>query len=125
MCDLHSNVYLRLGVRMVIFKRVSFNITVAVSVVYICACSFAPIVAKKLGVGTATEKDILDYTAKVFSVPTAAAQVSNINQENNADGSRIYYKAKVNGKNYNCGLVSSFGGDSLPKCVKPDELLSL
>ena len=91
----------------------------------ISACSFAPVVAQKLGVGTADEKDILTYTAKVFSVPESAVQLSNINQENTMNGSRIYYKAKVNGKHYNCGMVSSFGGDSLPKCVKPGAPLSL
>lgn len=107
------------------FKKVVLHSVVSLAVVSLSACSFAPIVAQKLGVGTADEKDILEYTAKVFSVPTSAVQVSNINQENNANGSRIYYKAKVNGKNYNCGMVSSFGGDSLPKCVKPGEPLSL
>lgn len=107
------------------FKKLVLNSVIALSFASIGACSFAPIVAQKLGVGTADEKDILEYTAKVFSVPTNAVQVSNINQENNANGSRIYYKAKVNGKNYNCGMVSSFGGDSLPKCVKPGEPLTL
>lgn len=105
--------------------KVVINSAITLAIASLSACSFAPIVAQKLGVGTADENDILAYTAKVFSVPTSAVQISNINQENNANGSRIYYKAKVNGKHYNCGMVSSFGGDSLPKCVKPGDALSL
>lgn len=88
------------------------------------ACSFAPIVAQKLGVGTADEKDIVKHTAKVFSVPETAVKISDIKQDNTMNGSRVYFTAKVNGKTYNCGMVSSFASDSLPKCVKPGEPLS-
>lgn len=88
------------------------------------ACSFAPVVAQKLGMGTADEKDIVKYTAKVFSVSESSIQVSDIKQDNSMNGSRIYYNAKVNGKTYHCGMVSSFASDSLPKCVKPGEPLS-
>lgn len=75
--------------------------------------------AQKLGVGAADEKDIVKYTAKVFSVSASSIQVSDIKQDNSMNVSRIYYNARVNGKTYHCGMVSSFVSDSLPKCVKP------
>lgn len=103
-----------------------FKLISSISVFFtLSACSFAPVVAQKLGVGTADEKDIVKYTAKVFSVAEPAVKISNIKQDNTMNGSHVYYTAKVNGKTYNCGMVTSFASDSLPKCVKPGEPLSL
>lgn len=88
-------------------------------------CSFAPVVAQKMGLGTASESDIQDATSKVFGVPTSSVKVSSIVKDDGFNGTRIYYNASVSGKNYRCGMLSSFAGSSLPKCVKPGEPLTL
>ena len=89
------------------------------------ACSFAPVVAQKMGLGTANESDIQDATSKVFGVPPSSVKVSSIVKDDGFNGTRIYYNASVSGKNYRCGMLSSFAGSSLPKCVKPGEPLAL
>ena len=48
-----------------------------------------------------------------------------IQKDNGFNGTQIFYAANVQGKNYRCGMLSSFAGASLPKCVKPGEPLSL
>ena len=88
-------------------------------------CSFVPVVAQKMGLGTANETDIIAATSKVFSVPTSAVNISDIQQDNTMNGSRIYFAATVQGKSYRCGMLSSFAGSLLPKCVKPGEPLTL
>ena len=88
-------------------------------------CSFAPVVAQKMGLGTANESDIQGATSKVFGVPPASVKVSSIVKDDGFNGTRIYYNALVSGKNYRCGMLSSFAGSSLPKCVKPGDPLSL
>lgn len=89
------------------------------------ACSFAPVIAQKMGIGTSSEDDITQATAKVFSVQPSAVKVSDIKKESGFNGTQIFYAASVGGKPYRCGMLSSFAGASLPKCVKPGEPLSL
>lgn len=89
------------------------------------ACSFAPVVAQKLGIGTAKEEDIAQATAKVFGVDPALVKVSQIQKDDGFNGTQIFYATSVQGKPYRCGMLSSFAGSSLPKCVKPGEPLSL
>lgn len=89
------------------------------------ACSFAPVVAQKLGIGTASEEDVLQATAKVFGVPSTSVKVSQVQKNDGFNGTQIFYAATVQGKAYRCGMLSSFAGASLPKCVKPGEPLSL
>ena len=86
-------------------------------------CSFAPVVAQKMGIGTANEDEILQATAKVFGVPATGVKVTDIQKENGFNGTQIFYAATVQGKSYRCGMLSSFAGASLPKCVKPGEPL--
>ena len=42
------------------------------------ACSFAPVVAQKLGVGTVDEKDVAAATAKVFGVSDSEVKISEM-----------------------------------------------
>ena len=88
-------------------------------------CSLAPVVAPQMGLGTANETDIQDATSKVFGVSPSSVKVSSIVKDDGFNGTRIYYNASVSGKNYRCGMLSSFAGSSLPKCVKPGEPLTL
>lgn len=88
-------------------------------------CSFAPVVAQKMGIGTASDEDIQQATAKVFGVPTAGVKIADVQKDNGFNGTQIFYAATVQGKAYRCGMLSSFAGASLPKCVKPGEPLSL
>lgn len=95
------------------------------SAVVLGGCSFAPVVAQKMGLGTASENDIREATSRVFGVPASAVKVSNIAKDDSFNGTRIYYNASISGKSYRCGMLSSFAGSSLPKCVKPGEALAL
>lgn len=97
----------------------------AVLVLSLEACSFAPVVAQKLGFGTANETDILQATSKVFGVDPSFVKVSQIQKEDGFNGTQIFYAATEQGKAYRCGMLSSFAGSSLPKCVKPGEPLSI
>jgi len=106
------------------FKKM-FVLSMLAASMLLTGCSFAPIVAQKMGLGTANETDIIAATSKVFSVPTSAVKVADIQQDNTLNGSQIYFAATVQGKSYRCGMLSSFAGSSLPKCVKPGEPLSL
>jgi hypothetical protein len=87
------------------------------------ACSFAPVVAQKMGLGTVSEEDIAQATAKVFGVQASAVKVSQVEKDNGFNGTQVFYAATVSGKSYRCGMLSSFAGASLPKCVKPSEPL--
>ncbi|MBO9538291.1 hypothetical protein [Herbaspirillum sp.] len=86
-------------------------------------CSFAPVVAQKMGIGTSSDEDIQQATSKVFGVPATAVKVTDIKKDNGFNGTQIFYAANVQGKSYRCGMLSSFAGASLPKCVKPGEPL--
>lgn len=88
-------------------------------------CSFAPVVAQKMGIGTASEEDIQQATAKVFGVPLKPLSFWTSAILTPVAGTQIFYAATVQGKAYRCGMLSSFAGASLPKCVKPGEPLSL
>lgn len=96
---------------------------VAGFIVQLGACSFAPVVAQKLGVGTVDEKDVAQATAKVFGVSDADVKVSDMKKDNTMNGTQVFFAANVKGKNYRCGMLSSFAGASLPKCMKPGEPL--
>lgn len=100
-------------------------ISSAVLILSLGACSFAPVVAQKLGIGTANEQEITQATSKVFGVEPSAVKVSQIQKDDGFNGTQIFYAATVQGKPYRCGMLSSFAGASLPKCVKPGEPLSL
>jgi len=106
------------------YKKTSVVMLMATSSL-LTGCSFAPIVAQKMGLGTANEEEIVAATSKVFSVPTSVVKVSDIQKDNTMNGTQIYFAANVQGKNYRCGMLSSFVSASLPKCVKPGEPLSL
>ncbi len=106
-------------------KKFAIAILMAAVGLSLNACSFAPVVAQKMGLGTANESDIQEATSKVFGVPAASVKVSSIVKDDGFNGTRIYYNAVVSGKNYRCGMLSSFAGSSLPKCVKPGEPLAL
>ena len=109
-------------------KNMNFVVKAATSAVLVLslgACSFAPVVAQKLGIGTAKEDDIIQATAKVFGVDPSLVKVSQIQKEDGFNGTQIFYAATVQGKAYRCGMLSSFAGSSLPKCVKPGTPLSL
>lgn len=87
------------------------------------ACSFAPLVAQKLGVGTVDEKDVTEATAKVFGVSDSDVKISEMKKDNTLNGTQVFFAATVKGRHYRCGMLSSFAGASLPKCVKPGEPL--
>lgn len=89
------------------------------------ACSFAPVVAQKMGIGVASEEDILQATAKVFGVAGTLVKVSDIKKDDGFNGTQIFYAASVQGKPFRCGMMSSFAGASVPKCVKPGEPLNM
>ncbi len=95
----------------------------AVLIAQVSACSFAPVVAQKLGVGTVDEKEIADATAKVFAVNTSDVNITDIRKDNTLNGTQVFFAATVRGKAYRCGMLSSFAGATLPKCVKPGEPL--
>lgn len=100
------------------------RLTLVVIVAFqLSACSFAPVVAQKLGVGTVDEKDVAEATAKVFGVGEPDVKISDMKKDNTLNGTQVFFAANVKGKNYRCGMLSSFAGASLPKCVKPGEPL--
>ena len=99
------------------------TVLVAGLVVQLGACSFAPVVAQKLGVGTVDEKDVAQATAKVFGVNDADVKISDMKKDDGFNGTQVFFAANVKAKNYRCGMLSSFAGASLPKCVKPGEPL--
>lgn len=96
---------------------------IALLIVQVSACSFAPIVAQKLGVGTIDEKEVAEATAKVFAVKPMDVSVADMRKENTLNGTQVFFAATVRGKSYRCGMLSSFAGATLPKCVKPGEPL--
>lgn len=96
---------------------------VAGIVVQMGACSFVPVVAQKLGVGTVDEKGVAQATAKVFGVGDADVKISDMKKDNTLNGTQVFFAANIKGKSYRCGMLSSFAGESLPKCVKPGEPL--
>jgi hypothetical protein len=100
-------------------------IALAMVATLLSGCSFAPVVAQKMGIGTSSDEDIAQATSKVFGVPATSIKVTDIQKDNGFNGTQIFYAANVQGKNYRCGMLSSFAGASLPKCVKPGEPLSL
>lgn len=89
----------------------------------LAACSFAPVVAQKLGVGVASDQQVTDATAKHFGVPASQVRVSELSRDNSLNGTIIYYNAQVGSKRFRCVIASSFASDSLPKCAKPGEPL--
>jgi len=105
-------------------KKTVVLITMTVTTL-LSGCSFAPVVAQKMGIGTASEDDIVQATAKVFGVSASAVKLTDIQKDNGFNGTQIFYAANVQGKNYRCGMLSSFAGASLPKCVKPGEPLAI
>ena len=102
---------------------VTRTLLVAGLVVQLGACSFAPVVAQKLGVGTVDEKDVAVATAKVFGVSDSEVKITDMKKDNTMNGTQVFFAANIKGKNYRCGMLSSFAGASLPKCVKPGEPL--
>ncbi|ALT77418.1 hypothetical protein AT984_09675 [Paucibacter sp. KCTC 42545] len=106
--------------------RSTLKVAVATSLALtLGACSFAPVVAQKMGIGTASEDDILQATAKVFGVPATSVKVSDVKKDDGFNGTQIFYAASVQGKPFRCGMLSSFAGASVPKCVKPGEPLTM
>ena len=107
--------------------RFSFTVGRALLVASIAAqmgaCSFAPVVAQKLGVGTVDEKDVAAATAKTFGVSDNEVKISEMKKDNTMNGTQVFFAASVKGKSYRCGMLSSFAGASLPKCVKPGDPL--
>lgn len=89
----------------------------------LAACSFAPVVAQKLGVGVASDQQVAEATAKNFGVSASQVRVSDLSRDNSLNGTIIYYNAQVGSKRFRCVMASSFASDSLPKCVKPGEPL--
>ncbi len=89
----------------------------------LAACSFAPVVAQKLGVGVASDQQVAEATAKHFGVSASQVRVSDLSRDNSLNGTIIYYNAQVGSKRFRCVMASSFASDSLPKCVKPGEPL--
>jgi len=39
------------------------------------------------------------------------------------NGTQVFFAANIKGRSYRCGMLSSFAGASLPKCVRPGEPL--
>ena len=68
---------------------------------------------------------ILQATAKVFGVPATSVKVSDIKKDDGFNGTQIFYAASIQGKPFRCGMLSSFAGASVPKCVKPGEPLNM
>lgn len=99
------------------------SVLIAVLVAHVSACSFAPVVAQKLGVGTVDEKEVAEATAKVFAVNTTDVSIADMRKDNTLNGTQVFFAATVRGKSYRCGMLSSFAGATLPKCVKPGEAL--
>lgn len=87
------------------------------------ACSFAHVVAQKLGVGTVDEKDGTAATAKVFGVSDSEVKITEMKKDNTMNGTQVFFAASIKGQSYRCGMLSSFAGASLPKCVRPGEPL--
>ena len=56
---------------------------------------------------------------------TSAVKVANITKNDGFNGTHIHYNASISGKSYRCGILSTFAGRSLPKCVKPGAALAL
>ena len=99
------------------------SVLIAALVAHVSACSFAPVVAQKLGVGTVDEKEVAEATAKVFAVNITDVSITDMRKDNTLNGTQVFFAATVRGKAYRCGMLSSFAGATLPKCVKPGEAL--
>ena len=100
-------------------------IALAMVATLLSGCSFAPVVAQKMGIGTSSDEDIAQATSKVFGVPATSIKVTDIQKDNGFNGTQIFYAASIQGKPFRCGMLSSFAGASVPKCVKPGEPLNM
>lgn len=88
-------------------------------------CSLVPAVAQKAGLGIASDEQIVEATAKQFGVAPSTVTITDVKKDSGFSGTRIFYAAQVNGKNFRCYLGSSIMGDSLPTCAKPGEPLNV
>ena len=59
-----------------------------------------------------------------MSVAVAPGQ-TGVKKDSGFGGTRIFYSAKVNGKDFRCYLGSSIIGDTLPICAKPGDPLNV
>lgn len=93
--------------------------------VLMSGCSLVPVALNAAGVGAATEPQIIADTAKQFGVASSLVTISDVTKDAGISGVRIFYSAKVAGKDFRCFLGSSMIADSLPTCAKPGEPLNV